>query len=80
MITIEFDLTLDTLMNCFVTFKTRHGTIWLREDPHKLLNLDSMVKMNEVLNDCHKQDHVTRVRSRIQKIQGNWGNIVKQNE
>ena len=68
---------LDTLVNCTVTFETLNSTIWLKENPQRLLFPDTIESMNIVLNDYLAKDNVTRVRNSINLIQNNWNNILK---
>lgn len=71
---------LDTLVNCSVTPETMNSTIWLKDNPQRLLNPDSIDKMNDVLNNYLAKDNVTRVRNSIIKIQENWDKILKNKE
>lgn len=68
---------LDTLVNCSVTSETLNSTIWLKENPQRLLNPDSIENMNNILNDYLTKDNVTRIRNSIDKIQNDWDNILK---
>ncbi|WP_301193178.1 hypothetical protein [Plebeiibacterium sediminum] len=71
---------LDTLVNCSVTSETMNSTFWLKENPQRLLNPDSIDNMNDVLNNYLAKDKVTRVKNSIKKIQENWDKILKINE
>lgn len=70
---------LDALVNCSVTSETMNSTIWLRENPQRLLNPESIDKMNMVLIEYLENDDVPRVRNSVRKIQENWDKILKTN-
>jgi hypothetical protein len=68
---------LDTLVNHSVTSETLNSTIWLKENPQRLLNPESIENMNEKLNNYLVKDNVARVRNSIEKIQNTWDTILK---
>jgi hypothetical protein len=72
-------VSLDSLVNCSVTKETLNSTLWLRDNPQRLLNPDTIDNMNSVLSDYLSKDNVTRVRNNINFITQNWDKILKTN-
>ncbi len=70
-------VSLDALANCAVTKETQYSSIWLNNNPQRLLDPDPIDKMNAVLAGYLSKDNVTRVRNKIDFITGNWDSILK---
>ncbi len=70
-------ISLDTLVNCSVTNETQNSTLWLKENPQRLLNPDTIDNMNFVLLNYLSKDNVARVRNNINYITQNWDKILK---
>ena len=70
-------IALDALANCATTSTAQNSTIWLRDNPQKLLRPATIAEMNEILMRYGKCDQVPRVRSNINFIIANWDDILK---
>ena len=68
---------LDTLKNYSVTSETQNSTAWLRGNPQRLSNPDTIENMNAVLFDYLNKDNVTRVRNAVNYISESWHRILK---
>lgn len=69
-------LALDTLINCAVDKNTMNSSIWLRENPQKLHNPDSIEIMSKIVEEYIKIDNVPRTRNCNAQIQGIWKKII----
>jgi hypothetical protein len=70
-------IALDTLIHCAVDKNTMNSSIWLRENPQKLHNPDSIEIMSKVVNDYVKIDNVPRTRRCNEHIQSMWAKIIE---
>jgi hypothetical protein len=69
---------LDALANCAVTSKTQNSVPFLRENPPRLSDPDTVDAMSRVLQQYGETDKVPRVRLNISYILENWDRILKQ--
>lgn len=63
---------LDALANCAVTSETMNSTLWLKNNPQKLINPEEIGVMNSALQNYQKTDNAKRIRDNIAFIQNNW--------
>ena len=67
----------DALVDCSVTPETKSGSIWLKENPQKLLNPETIEEMDYIIIEYLAKDNVARVRNRVEYIRKNWDKILK---
>ena len=71
-------IALDALANCAVTSDTQNSTLWLKNNPQRLLSPGTIEEMNNILLKHGESDKVPRVRTKISYIMDNWDKILKQ--
>lgn len=70
-------VTLDTLKNCAVTSETMNSSLWLRQNPQRLLEPDGIQNMNKDMEEYLQRDNVYRTREAIGFITAHWEQIIK---
>jgi hypothetical protein len=71
-------IALDALGKCAVTSDTQNSTLWLKNNPQRLLSPKTIEEMNNILFKYGESDKVPRVRTKINYIIANWDKILKQ--
>jgi len=70
-------IAIDALSNLTSNEEDKTGAIWLRENPQRLLEPDSVENMNKFLESYLQKDNVPRTRNWISYITRNWDKILK---
>lgn len=70
-------IALDALLACGTTKGKLNRSLFLRENPPRLINPDSIDRMNKALGEYLKIDNVHRPRTTIEAIKRDWKDIIK---
>jgi hypothetical protein len=70
-------IALDAIFACGTTEDKVNRNFFLRQNPPRLLNPDTVENMNQILDDYLKTDNVHRTRVTVEAIKNDWRDIMK---